>query len=294
MAKRRTAVCGSTIYTQITLGRKELPGKKRKSKRQETRLSVREYNRRMAQRNLSMLLNYNFKPGDMHLVLTYKNEPTTQEAKRELKNFLSRLRRAYRKEGTALKWIAATEYKNKRPHHHIIVNQGKSLAEIIKIWGNGIVECSILDESGDYRKLASYIIKETEKTFRNPDAMQRQRFGHSKSVVYPPIKEEEVSAAMLLKDPKPIKGYYIDQDSVIWGRNPESGRCYMEYVMVSLAAKPRLSIWQRGRTVPHFAGEKWLREKERQMKWNMETEVEPAEELRGICNAKGGGVSDGK
>lgn len=288
MAKRYSAICRKLIYVKITAGRKELPIGKRNKKNKETKLSVREYNRRMAERNLSMLLNYNFGQGDMHIVLTYRDLPDAERAKKSLKNFLDRLRRAYRKAGVTLKWIAATEYKNKRPHHHIIINQGKSLGEVIKIWGNGILRCSVLDESGDYRQLASYLIKETDKTFRNPDAMQRLRFSHSKSVVYPPIKEEEVSTAMLLRDPTPAKGYYIDQDSVIWGRHPETGRYYLEYVMVSLTAKPRLSIWQRGRTVPHFAGEKWLREKERQMKLDMEVEEEPAEELRGICDVEKG------
>lgn len=286
MAKRYSAVCGQTIYVKITQGKKGIPGQKRQTKHQVTKLSVREYNRRMAERNLSMLLNHNFKPGDMHIVLTYREAPNAETAKKDLKNFLDRLRRAYRKVGMTLKWIGVTEYENKRPHHHLIVNQGKSLADIIRIWGKGISRCSVLDESGDYRKLASYLIKETEKTFRNPDAVQRQRFAHSKSVVYPQIREEEVSAAALLKDPKPIKGYYIDPESIVWGRNPETECAYMEYVMVSMDANPRLSAWPRGKKVPWFAGEKWLREKEAQM--TMFEQREPAEDLRAFCDAEKG------
>ena len=283
MAKRYFAVCGKTIYVKITQGRKKGLGEKRQTKRKATKLSVREYNRRMSERNLSMLLNYNYKPGDLHIVLTYKDLPEVSTARRELKNFLDRLRRAYKKAGIVLKWIAVTEYENKRPHHHLVINQGKALEEIIKIWGKGIIECSVLDGSGDYRKLASYLIKETDKTFRNPDAAQRQRFSHSKSVVHPVIKEEEVSAAALLRDPKPIKGYYIDQDSVIWGRNPDTENVYMEYVMVSLDAEPRFTAWKRGKKVPWFAGERWLREKGKEEQLSIQLgKEEPAEEMRGI------------
>ena len=283
MARRYVAVCGNTIYMKITQGKKGTPGQKRQTRKETTKLSVSEYNRRMSEKNLSMLLNYNFGPGDFHLVLTYKEKPDPEKARKELKNFQDRLRRRYRKEGMALKWIVVTEYQNTRPHHHLIVNQGISLQEIIKIWGKGIVECSVLDESGDYRKLASYLVKETGKTFRDPDAVQRQRFAHSKTVVYPPVKEEEVSAAALLKDPKPIKGYYIDQDSIIWGRNPDTDHCYLEYVMVSLDAKPRLTIWPRGKKVPNYAGEKYIRDHERQLKMDMNT---PAEDLWAFCDTK--------
>ena len=97
MAKRYFAVCGKTIYVKITQGRKKGLGEKRQTKRKATKLSVREYNRRMSERNLSMLLNYNYKPGDLHIGLTYNDLPEVSTARRELKNFLDRLRRAYKK-----------------------------------------------------------------------------------------------------------------------------------------------------------------------------------------------------
>lgn len=292
MARRQISICGNIGYIKITQGKKQLPGKKRGKKQKITTCSVKEYNRRISQKNLSMLLHHNFRPGDMHITLTYRDNRKPQEARKELKNFLDRLRRAHRKEGKLLKWIVVTEYKNQRLHHHLIVNQGLTLQRIREVWGQGIVWCSVLDESGDYRELANYLIKETEKTFRMPGTVQRQRYSCSRTVQKPPIKEEEVSSALLLRDPKPPKGYYIDQDSIVWGQHPETGNLYLEYVIVSLSAKPRLSLWPKGKRVSAFAGEQWLRE-ERQEQLRMkdigsvetmkaQESHEPAEEQRAI------------
>ena len=264
MINRYTTAAGMTIFVRLAAAIDAIGGKRRK-KENPTAEAVQKYNLKKAIRDLAILLNANFSGGDLHITLTYRgDEPNGEEAKRQLNNFWKRLRRAYRGIGKELKWVAATEYKNKRIHHHIVINKGIAIEEIAKIWGNGILRTSVMDESGDYRKLAEYMIKETEKTFRETDAAQRQRYSCSRNLVRPITKKEEVSAATMLRKPKPVKGYYIDQDSIYEGTNPVTGMPYREYVMIALDAEPRLSIWQRGERVKELAGDVWIRQKERE------------------------------
>ena len=63
----------------------------------------------------------------------------------------------------------------------------------------------------------------------------------------PPKKVEEVDASQLIRDPKPIRGYYIDQESIYRGVNPVTNVPYLEYIMISESPKPRLSIWPKGK-----------------------------------------------
>lgn len=262
-------MAGKTIFVRLAAASEKITGKRHK-KENPTTEAVQKYNWKKAVRDLAILLNSNFGGGDLHIVLTYKGtEPQKDEAKKQLENFWKRMRRAYKGAGKELKWVAATEYKNKRIHHHIIINKGVALDEIAKIWGNGILKTSVLDDSGDYRKLAEYLTKETEKTFREAGAVQRKRYSCSRNLIRPITKKEEVSAAALIREPKPLKGYYIDQDSIYEGNNPITGMPYREYVMIALDAEPRLRAWPRGKRVKEIAGDIWIRQKENEQQMEM-------------------------
>ena len=263
MAERITTVCGSTIFVKIRQTKEKGTGIKRKARKNPTLESVMLINQRNAEIDLSMKLNHNFVGGDVHAVLTYKELLPKEKMKKELDKFIRALRRRMRTdEGKELKLIHATEYENARPHHHIVCNV-QDIHMLEKLWSAGWIKTSVLDDSRDYRKLAEYIIKETSKTFRNPDAFMSRRYSCTRSIKTPASKVEEVSAARLVADPRPIKGYYIDRDSVYRGENPFSGMPYLEYVMISDNAEtPRLTHWRRGKTVKrkdqNYSG--WIRQ----------------------------------
>lgn len=248
MIKRETIVAGRTVFRRIfgTFDSK-ISGGKRKKKNKPTPESVKEINRKNSERELHILMNHNFNPGDLHITLTYKgNEPSKTRAQKDLRSFIDRLKRFYKRKNQIFKWIVVTEYEHKRIHHHMILPYIDT-AELTELWGHGFVKVVHLDISGDYRKLASYLIKETDKTFRDANAVSRQRYRRSKNVIKPDVKVEEVSVKELVRDPKPIKGYAIDEDSIYKGVNPVTNVPYMEYVMISTTPTPRLSIWPRGR-----------------------------------------------
>lgn len=203
-------------------------------------------NRKNAERELTMKLHHNFREGDIHAVLTYSGEePTKEQAKKELQNFIRRLRREFRKNDQILKWIGVTEYENHRIHHHVIMSK-MDTARLQELWTAGRVRPVHLDNTGDYRQLASYLIKETDKTFRSPGAFSKQRYSCSRTVVSP-VRKVEVVKASEAEEPKPIKGYRVLEDSVYRGENPVTGHQYMEYMLLSNTPEPRLRVWRRGK-----------------------------------------------
>ncbi len=195
-------------------------------------------NERNAERILRIKINANFGVDDLFVTLTYRRDerPTPEQAKKNVKKFIGALRKIFRKLGVELKYVNVTEYKNKAIHHHLIINhiEGEDVAKMVRrLWGFGRPDFKFLDGTGQYRDLAAYLIKETSKTYKENDGGHRQRYSCSRNLVMPPSRTEIVRrAARWLPDPKPIKGYYIDKDTVYNGVDPFTGREYQRYTMV--------------------------------------------------------------
>ncbi|MHC1722750.1 MAG: hypothetical protein AB9836_06045 [Aminipila sp.] len=230
-----TIFAGGIIF-QRKIGRKaNRKGETKSPKNNPTSEEVEKINARYSERTLQIKLHHNFKPGDHHLVYTYHGRiPTQAEAKEDLKKMKRELRKECKKRGIPFKWIAVTEYQNKRIHHHMVMNNGVPLEVIRELWGKGTVHERPLSKSGDWRELGTYLIKETSKTFRNPDAPGRLRYSCSRNLTMPEVFKEEIGATELLDDPQPVTGYYIDSDSIYKGINPVTERPYIEYVMLPL------------------------------------------------------------
>ena len=121
---------------------------------------------------------------------------------------------------------------------------------ITKQWEKGRVRCTALDDSRNYQKLASYLIKETQKTFRKADNMTKRRYRASRNLVHPIVVTQEVKLSKVLwEEPKAFKGYAIDEDSIRRFENPCTHIPHLEYMMVSTDPVPRLKKWRNGTAV---------------------------------------------
>lgn len=245
---KETIVAGKTIHRMI-----KVPSgnhrKSRKSKCQITSDCVQKNNYRLAVKKLWMLINANFGKGSSHITLTYGGEePTKQTAATQRKSFLRKLRRELKKNEQELKYIAVTEYENKRIHHHIVVNT-IDINLINQLWKIGFIHSTPLDNSGDYHDLAEYLIKETEKTFRNPDSAHKHRYSPSRNLIKPVIKREYVDAKEFSKEPEAIPGYYIPKERYRTFEHPVTGLPHKEYLMIALGDPRKYKSWPRGATV---------------------------------------------
>lgn len=233
---KETIKAGKTI--EITksysgrYGNKNIP---RSGNRKKTPEQMKTANLRHAEKTLRITLNENFRYGDIHFILTYFKEsrPDTKTARKQIDKFLRDLRKLYRSLGMVLKYVLVTEYLNEAIHHHIVVNSIDSRL-VQDLWPYGSLKAVFLYSDADFCRLAEYLIKETDKTFRNPDAVSKRRWRSSKNLRKPQIKKEVIRSIKYAEEPKPVKGYYILKDSIVDGINPVTGYPYQSYRMIQI------------------------------------------------------------
>lgn len=193
-------------------------------------------NERNAETKLRRIMNTNYGPGDLHIVLTYtkENRLAPEEAKIELEKFVRKIRTEYRKNAEELRYIMVTEYKNKAIHHHLIANTIGlvTVKDFARLWTFGRIRFTYLDNTGQYGELAAYLIKETRKTFREPGSPSRKRWNASKNLKKPEITKEIIKAKEWRKTPEPVKGYIIETDSIREGFHDFTGWPYQVYRMI--------------------------------------------------------------
>lgn len=238
---QETCIAGRTIDRTVKVASGN-HRERRSPKSNITSEQVQKNNDRLAVKNLMRLINANFGGGDIHAVLTYETAAGQKQAKKDRDTFIKSMRRAMKKQGKELKYIAVTEYEHTRIHHHIILS--KVDAETIElIWKKGWVKLSVLDGSGNYAKLAAYLIKETQRTFRQDDCMHKRRYSASANLVRPVVTRRYVNESELFDDPQPIKGYYIDQEHCRRYEHPVTGLEHLEYIMVAIDKPRRFKRW---------------------------------------------------
>lgn len=239
---KKTTIAGKTVevekYYTSRYKNKGMPRGKNEKPTSEEMLKINEMN---AEKKLRREINTNFGHGDLHITLTYlKDErPDPEEAKKELEKYIRKIRKLYKKCGTELKYITVTEYKNKGIHHHMIVNvvDGVKTKDLVNEWGKGRPKFTYLDDTGQYSGLAHYLIKETRKTFREEGSPSRKRWNSSRNLKKPTTKIEIIKAKEWRKEPKPLKGYMLERDSIREGYHDFTGWPFQTYSMVKVSER---------------------------------------------------------
>lgn len=244
---KETCIAGRVIDRTIRLMSGSVGGKQRKQKTNPTIESVQENNDRIAALNLTRKINANFGPDDGHLILTFAIAPTWEFANHCRQLFFRNLKRRCKKKSFELKAVWATELDS-RIHIHVIMNRA-DLKDIRECWRWGTVKWIPMNEEadGNYSKLAEYIIKETAVNFRDPDSQTKQRYSCTRNLESPVIVRQPASPREFNRDNiKPIKGYKIDEDSIVEYENPITGCPTLFYTMTCIEDMPRTGKW-RGR-----------------------------------------------
>ena len=240
--------CNDVIFVSKSRYAENKKDRRRNPRKTVTTEKQREINRRMTEKKLLMLLQLYFGVCGLHLVLSYKNEPESKErARKEIENFLRRLRYWYSKYGYELKYIQVTEYENKRLHHHLIINGIKeiSVSDIQdKIWKNGFVRCTPFEKDGYYNELAAYLIKDTSKTFNTTERVFGKRYTSSRNLQLPEPTEEIKQGTESDITDIPLtytfegKEYELIKGSEYIGINDYTGLVYAEYAMREIKPPP--------------------------------------------------------
>ena len=172
--RRSTTVAGPRLECEIypAFGRED-ERKAATAKKNQTKQAQKRLNRRRAVRHLIQLADKNFTERDIHLTLTYRVAPEWGRARKDVRNFLLRVKRFREKRGMEeLKYIYSIEgghakksgYGMTQIHVHMIMNGGISREMLEEMWQYGYANADRL-KPNDYglEELARYIVKENEE-----------------------------------------------------------------------------------------------------------------------------------
>lgn len=116
-------------------------GGKRRGKFRPTGEDQARLNEKYAALRFQFVVHANFTKNDYRLDLTYNDRYLPEDAeqfRRDLKNFIARMRKLYAGAGIELKYVLVPSWSEAgRPHAHLIVSGGVSMWEIKKCWGMG-------------------------------------------------------------------------------------------------------------------------------------------------------------
>lgn len=240
MYKKKTYICGQTIEVEkIYTCHCRSKSIHRSKKINKTTEAVEKQNAQNAFKKYRRLINANFKPADYHVVLhndEFHKTIDPEVAKKNLQQFLRKLRDILKKEGKELKYVSVTEYGPRSIHHHLLIQNNIEPAVISEAWQNGSTTFIPLKPNGDYTRLASYHMKQVEYNRQMGRGVFAKRWTQSSNLIIPEPIVEIVRADSWRQDPVVPVGYVLVQDSLSVGVSEITGYPYQYY---RLAAIPK-------------------------------------------------------
>ena len=171
--RRSVILAGDRMECEIypVFGREEAQ-RARAAKKNLTPEKQKRLNRERAARHLVQLADANFTEKDIHLTLTYRAETTMEQCRKDVRNFLLRVKRYREKNDRGeLKYIYTIEGNREkvkgagveRVHVHMLMNSGVTREKLEEMWELGYANADRLqpNERG-LEEIARYIIKESE------------------------------------------------------------------------------------------------------------------------------------
>ncbi len=215
------------------------PGMPREKKVKETPEVMARQNLWQRKKYLRRLIELNFGEGDWHITLTCRPEdrPCKEDAPRLIRKFRDRMRKAYKQRGWELRYIITCETgKRGAVHWHMIVNDmhdGRdSTAGLVgQFWIWGRPYFSPLDDTGEYGRLAEYLVKESSDRIRREETGENFSYMRSRNLVKPVEKPYISRARSWRREPRMPAGWELVPGTLINGVNPYNGLPYQYYTM---------------------------------------------------------------
>lgn len=238
---KRTVIAGKTKEVKKYYTRVHKPGEKRIIKQMQTALSQEKVNIRKQVEGLRWILNTNFAEGDMHVKFSFKKEqrPDGYEELVKIKNKLIRdLRKWYRKEGIVFRYVYVLETGSRGAYHIHMVVKSINPKILKKCWDHGYIYITLLDETGQYGKLAAYLVK--EKGRKKMEKYGGKTYSVSRNMEKPIIKKEIIRGRDFFReDVRAQKGYYVDKQMDVESAGVRKGFTtdgypFMEYILVKI------------------------------------------------------------
>lgn len=256
------------IFIDKTLYRPRGEKRTRSKRMYKTSEKQRKINARRAERKILELIHNNFE-GGLFLTLTFAGD-IPEDLRKIINNFLRRSRYSYNRYGETLKYIAGVEFKECRPHLHMVINKHEAMEAMSRpelekyirgIWKHGdILRIQPLVRHGYYKNLVEYMIKDiTEPLQDDNTSIFGCRCIHSKGLELPEpeteITDGDFNDICNIPDTEFIDSeeYELIWESQYTGRNELNGAYYVTYALKptarTLQARRRRNKPPRGDTV---------------------------------------------
>lgn len=233
---RSTCRAGRTVLRRYYYTVRYSPKGWREKKKNPSRESQKKANQRTLERKLTMLLNANFSQSDWYLTFSYRKEERPD--KQELLSQVQKVLRVFRKKAKAreipLKYIWVAEIGKRGAVHVHMVVQGVTPEEVRDAWKYGFVRIMPLEASGQYQKLAEYLVKYAKKTEESIGEKVGKGYNPSRNLIRVKEKKEVMKRNTYPADIPVPKGYYLDKESIREGFHEATGYPYLSYVLVRI------------------------------------------------------------
>ena len=166
--RTRTIKAGARLEAEVypIFGR-EKQARCRAARKNITPEKMKALNIRRAKRRLVLLLEANFRAeDDIHMTLTYREQPDYQRCLSDIGNYFRKIRRLRERRGLPeMKYLYAVGHdEGQRLHVHVIMNGGIDRNELERIWGKGYANTMQLQEYGSgLQGIANYLYRQNER-----------------------------------------------------------------------------------------------------------------------------------
>lgn len=132
-----------------------------------------------------------------------------------------------------MKYLEVMEFGKKGGlHHHIFINacDGVKTKDYRSNWPFGRIHFHLLDDSGEYSQLASYMLK--QRRYWKAAGGKGKQYSRSRNMIRPETKKEVIRAVDgYYERPRKRKGYYVKKETEVF-LTTEAGWPYMRYILV--------------------------------------------------------------
>lgn len=222
----------------------------RQARRTKSRASppkIKRLNDERSRKYFQWLFHNNFQKGDYYITLSFAREPPKEQAKKEFKNFIRRVRRIYEKSGVKFKYMYICEggTGKQRTHFHFICNKLDTIDKRVLVercWQLGYTNSRELQQYSDdgLIPLSKYLMKS------KGDAEKYERAWNCSTNLKRPdevIDDNSISRKKMRKmqdarrndDVKrTVERIYIGWRVIDYdvGENPVTGRMYARFKLI--------------------------------------------------------------
>lgn len=235
--KHETCRAGKTKqHTFYYATRTDMKEGSRRKKQNKTSEAQKKVNSRQAEKKLTWIFNANYDGTSNYITWSYEKEKRPagkDELRKDVDKLLRTIRRIYKNDGKEAKYVWVAEVGERGATHiHMVLNDIDTKL-LKKCWDKGWITIKPMDDSGQYRRLANYFVKYSEKTMKTCEGFTNKRYNSSKNLVIPQPKKTTCRSKNAYNHTIEIpQGWYLDKDSIREAWHEVTGFMYFTYTLI--------------------------------------------------------------